>query len=534
MITAINTNQRITDNLVLGSGLAGLMLALKLAKAQKVLVMTKGSLQETNSYYAQGGIASVFDHQDSFEEHSIDTIQAGAGLCHKEVVDKIISKGPKAIADLEDYGVIFTKQETKEQAYHLTKEGGHSKRRVVHAKDATGQAIMTALMERVREEPNITLLEHHVAIDLITTDRYHPDFRENFCLGAYALDAKTDRIITVKAAKTFIATGGHGRLYLYTTNPAGATGDGLAMAWRAGCRIANLEFMQFHPTCLFHPKVKNFLISEALRGEGGILRDKEGHSFMEQYHKDGSLAPRDIVARAIDHELKKSGKAHVFLDITHLGAEKIKKLFPTIYQFCLDLDLDITKQWIPVVPAAHYSCGGIVIDGSGSTSIGRLYALGEAACSGLHGANRLASNSLLEACVLAGSVAEHVLSIKRSLIDVTIPDWDSSDTIPSDEMVILSHMWDEIRRIMWNYVGIVRSDARLQKALTRIETIKRDTDEYYWKYQVNKDLIEVRNLADVAWLTIKCAMRRKESRGIHYNIDYQEAKERYCHDTVLN
>lgn len=521
-----------TEHLIIGSGVAGLMLAIKLAQRQKVIVLTKSSLLESNSYFAQGGIASVLADNDTFEEHYKDTIEAGAGLCHPEVVREIVSQGPKAISDLLQLGVEFTREEGRDN-YHLTREGGHSKRRVVHAKDATGQAIMTALEAKVRSDPNIRVLEQQMAIDLITSDRYAPNFSENRCLGAYVLDIKTESIYKICSEKTYLCTGGHGRLYLYTSNPPGATGDGLAMAWRAGCKVANLEFMQFHPTCLFHPTATTFLISEAVRGEGGIIRNKEGEPFVDRFHPKGSLAPRDIVARAIDYELKRSGENHVYLDVTHLGSEKIKRLFPNIYATCCKLGIDMTVEPIPIVPAAHYCCGGIVIDENGRTSLNGLFALGEVACSGLHGANRLASNSLLEACVLANKVADFSLRNVLQLIDACIPDWDESQTIPSDEQVILSHAWDEIRRVMWNYVGIVRSDARLKRALSRIEAIRQEIDEYYWSYQVNTSLLEVRNLAAVAWLTIRCAMRRKESRGIHYTLDYKEQNPLAAIDTIL-
>ena len=527
-----------TENLVIGTGVAGLMLALKLAKTGKVLVIAKGPFEESNSYWAQGGIASVFSQEDSFEEHCQDTVVAGAGLCHQEVVRTIVESGPKAIRDLLDVGVEFTKLEgaaKHSQDFHLTKEGGHSRRRVLHADYLTGQALMNALVSKAKSDPNITIYEHQFAVDLLTTDKYFPNFSGNYCLGAYVLDLKTQDIYQVRSSKTFLCTGGHGRLYQYTSNPDGATGDGLAMGWRAGCKVANLEFMQFHPTCLFHPEAKTFLISEAVRGEGGILKNVRGEDFTKAYHPKGSLAPRDIVARAIDSELKRSGESRVYLDLRHLGADKIKRLFPNIYKTCLSYGIDATIDMIPVVPAAHYSCGGIVIDSWGRTSVSHLYALGEVACSGLHGANRLASNSLLEACVLADRAMHK--SMEQDLHgyeSCPIPDWDAGATLPPDEQVLLSHTWDEIRRLMWNYVGIVRSERRLQRALARIQTIRQELDTYYWEYKVNDRLLEVRNLAEIAWLTIRCAMSRKESRGIHFIIESKSSiKDTTPKDTII-
>ncbi len=520
--------KQITDHLIIGSGLAGMLLALKIAqgsKGQKVSLITKGPLLESNSFYAQGGIASVLGPGDSFEEHIQDTLKAGAGLCHEERVRQIVEGGPKAISDLIAFGVPFTKEA---QGYHLTQEGGHSQRRVVHAQDATGRAIMESLARAIRHHPRIEVWENRIGIDLITTDRTAPKFLKNRCLGAYVLHSPTQEISQFLAPKTYIATGGHGRLYLYSSNPPGATGDGLAMGYRAGCRVANLEFMQFHPTCLFHPAHTRFLISEALRGEGALIRNKKGELFI----KEGSLAPRDIVARAIDYELKKTGETHVYLDVSPLGEDKLKKLFPNIYTLCRDLGIALDKEGIPVVPAAHYSCGGILIDEDGRTGIQGLFALGEVACSGLHGANRLASNSLLEACVLADRVAAATLIDPQEPMDLDLPPWDEGQAIPSHEQVILSHNWDELRRLMWNYVGIVRSQARLKKALRRIELIREEVDEYYWKYRVNRELLEVRNLVCVAWLTVRCALRRKESRGIHYTLDQPETLARGI-DTIL-
>ncbi|MFK7824857.1 MAG: L-aspartate oxidase [Oligoflexales bacterium] len=527
-----------TENLVIGTGVAGLMVALKLARTSKVLVIAKGSTDQSNSYWAQGGIASVFSQEDSFEEHVQDTLVAGAGLCHQDVVKTIVESGPTAIRDLLEIGVKFTKLEgTNEQSqtYHLTKEGGHSRRRVLHADDLTGEALMKALIIAAKGNPNITIFENQFAVDLLSTDKYFPSFSGNYCLGAYVLDLKTSKIYQVRSSKTFLCTGGHGRLYLYTSNPEGATGDGLAMGWRAGCKVANLEFMQFHPTCLFHPEAKTFLISEAVRGEGGILKNVKGEDFTKTYHPKGSLAPRDIVARAIDSELKRTGEHRVFLDLRHMGAEKIKKLFPNIYKTCLAYSIDAAVDMIPVVPAAHYSCGGLVIDSWGRTSVNHLYAIGEVACSGLHGANRLASNSLLEACVLADRAVQKAVEQGPHGYDSSpIPAWDAGETLPPDEQVLLSHTWDEIRRLMWNYVGIVRSERRLQRAFARIQTIRQELDTYYWEYKVNDRLLEVRNLAEIAWLTIRCAMSRKESRGIHFIIENKNSfKDSLPKDTII-
>ncbi len=510
------------QNLIIGSGIAGLSLALKLAQRQKVLVIAKAALTESNTWFAQGGIASVLDASDSFAKHIEDTLAAGAGLCHPGIVERVVTGGPAAIKGLVDLGVPFSNHEG---ALHLTREGGHSHRRVIHATDVTGRAVTQTLLDAVRRHPNVTVLEHQMAIDLITTDKYAPDFGEGRCLGAYVLDRKTQAIYRVMSRHTFLCTGGHGKIYRYTTNPDLATGDGLAMGWRAGCKVANLEFMQFHPTCLYHPKAKTFLISEAVRGEGGILKDKHGRDFMRDYHPLASLAPRDIVARAIDSELKKSGETNVYLDVRHLGEAAITRQFPNIHATCLSYGIDMTREMIPVVPAAHYSCGGIVVSADGRTSVGGLYALGETACTGLHGANRLASNSLLEALVFAAAVADDALADPvTEPADVPVPDWDVGSAVPQDELVMLTHAWDEIRRLMWNYVGIVRSDARLTRALSRITALREELDSYYWEYQVTDQLLEVRNLALVAWLTVRCAMARKESRGIHFNIDYPEAQ----------
>ena len=513
---------RHADNLVIGSGIAGLSLALKLAKEQQVTVIAKGSLTESNTWYAQGGIATVLDESDSFARHISDTLVAGAGLCHQDIVEMVVTAGPRLIQELVDFGVPFSEEEVG-GSLHLTREGGHSHRRVIHAFDQTGQAVLRTLVDKVRSEPNITVLEDQMAVDLLTTDKYAPDFGRNTCIGAYVLDRKTQQIAAVRSRNTFLCTGGHGKVYLYTSNPDVATGDGLAMGWRAGCKVANLEFMQFHPTCLYNPTAKTFLISEAVRGEGGKLKNRQGVEFMRAYHPLAELAPRDIVARAIDTELKTSGETNVFLDVRHLGEPFLRQHFPHIFATCLKYGIDMSTDMIPVVPAAHYSCGGIVVDSYGRTGIAGLYAFGETACTGLHGANRLASNSLLEALVFADRVATDVLANPATAeLEVQVPAWQSHGSAPADEMVVLAHLWDEIRRLMWNYVGIVRSDKRLKRALSRITALREELDTYYWDYQVTGALLEVRNLATVAALTIRCAMARKESRGIHYTLDYPE------------
>lgn len=526
-----------TDHLVIGTGIAGLMLALKLARHGNVLVIAKGSLEENNTWMAQGGIASVLDDTDSFESHVRDTMNAGAGLCHPGIVRMVVENGPRLIRELIDIGVKFTRRDAATStgsadpgSYHLTREGGHSHRRVIHADDLTGKEVLSALIRACREQPSIRIIENQMAVDLLTSDKFGPARASSFdaprCYGAYVMDRDSRVVYQVRAGRVYLCTGGHGKVYLYTSNPDSATGDGLAMAWRAGCRVANLEFMQFHPTCLFHPKAKTFLISEAVRGEGGILKDASGRSFMESWHPLGSLAPRDIVSRAIDAELKRSGASNVFLDVRHLGEEKLRRLFPNIYQTCLQYGIDMARDMVPVVPAAHYSCGGIIVDDAGRTNVEGLYALGEVACSGLHGANRLASNSLLEALVYADRVATDVGLDHESTESITaafnveIPSWDIGAAVPPDELVVLSHTWDEIRRLMWHYVGIVRSNKRLARALSRISAIRAELDDYYWNYELTGQLLEVRNLALVAWLTVRCAMSRKESRGIHFSLDF--------------
>ena len=524
-----------TDYLIIGAGVAGLSLALKLSRLGRVMLIAKSDLIDSNSWYAQGGIASVLGEEDTFEEHIQDTLVAGAGLCHEEIVSLVVREGPDAIQELIDLGVQFDKEKDGDEQFHLTREGGHSRRRVIHAKDLTGKEVISSLLHAVRSAEAITILENHIAIDLLTTDKYQPDFSRNSCLGAFALDKITGAIHQIRSRATFLCTGGHGRLYQFTSNPMGSTGDGLAMAWRAGCRVANLEFMQFHPTCLFHPGARSFLISEAVRGEGAILKNRKGEEFMDSYHPLKSLAPRDVVARAIDFELKKSGEPHVYLDASAIGAANIREHFPNIYKTCMNFGIDMTRDMIPVVPAAHYSCGGVVVDRWGRTGIHQLFALGEVAGTGLHGANRLASNSLLEALVFADRAYRYVAKeLVEDLREIQVPPWNFGHSVTPDEFVVLSQNWDEIRRLMWNYVGIVRTQRRLTRALDRITIIRNELNRYYWDYRITEKFLEVRNLADVAWLAIRSALSRKESRGIHFNLDYPETyPAAFARDTII-
>ena len=510
--------------LIIGSGGAGLTLALKLAEQNtSVAVLSKFALTSSSTYYAQGGISAVFDAEDSIESHIEDTLDAGAGLCNPDIVRLTVTQGKNSIEWLRAQGVVFTEEENAsgETQLHLNREGGHSHRRVVHSDDATGKAVSLSLIERAQQHPNIELLDHHNVVELITAAI--DDARGKRIIGAYVLDTLENKVKTLAAKIVVLASGGANMAYVYSTNPHSSTGDGIALAWRAGCRISNMEFMQFHPTCLYHPEARTFLISEALRGEGGKLVLKDGSSFMEKFDARGELAPRDIVARAIDHEMKKRGIDCVYLDISHKPADFIREHFPTIYQQCLDYGIDITKQPIPVVPAAHYTCGGVLTDDYARTDITNLYAVGEVACTGLHGANRMASNSLLECLVFADRACTDILQKLPTIASLPpIPDWDESKVIDSDEEVVVAHNWNELRHFMWDYVGIVRTDKRLNRALSRVELLKKEISEYYSHFRVTSDLLELRNLVIVAELIIRCAQQRKESRGLHYTLDYPE------------
>ncbi|WP_417761268.1 L-aspartate oxidase [Shewanella sp.] len=515
-----------TDVLIIGSGAAGLTLALHLATRCKVTVLSKGPLNEGSTYYAQGGIASVFDAEDTIESHVADTLVAGAGLCDETAVTFTAENAKAAMQWLIECGVAFDKDElpdgsVDEEHYHLTREGGHSHRRILHAADATGKEVQTTLQQLAKQHPNINVLERYNAVDLITTRKL--GHSGNRVLGAYVWNRAQERVETIQARFVALSTGGSSKVYQYTSNPDVSSGDGIAMAWRAGCRVANMEFNQFHPTCLYHAEARNFLLTEALRGEGAYLLRPDGTRFMPEYDERAELAPRDIVARAIDHQMKKLGADCVYLDISHKNSDFIKKHFPTIYQRCLTLGIDITQQPIPVVPAAHYTCGGVMTDLHGQTDLNGLYAIGEVAYTGLHGANRLASNSLLECLVFARAAAEDIDSqLPKKLSLVEIPAWDESQVTNSDEEVVIAHNWHELRLFMWDYVGIVRSNKRLERALRRVTMLQQEIDEYYSNFRVSNNLLELRNLVQVAELIIRCAMSRHESRGLHYNIDYPQ------------
>jgi L-aspartate oxidase len=540
-----------TDFLIIGSGVAGLTFALKVAEFGNVALVTKKGIMDSTTTLAQGGIASVFSKFDSFDLHIQDTLVSGDDLCNRDVVEMVVKNGPDRIRELIGLGVNFNFKE-KERSdseslpfdtdFDLGLEGGHSEKRIVHAHDTTGMELKRVLVTHVKNHDRIMLFENHIAVDLITISTRMKrglvtTTHEDYCCGAYVLDRPTNKVKTFCAKITLLATGGAGKVYLYTSNPDIATGDGIAMGYRAGATVANLEFVQFHPTCLYHPDAKNFLISEAVRGEGAILIDSSGNAFMEEYDSQKDLACRDVVARAIDAELKKSGDDSVFLDVSHENTDFIKERFPNLYEKCLNFGFDMTKEPIPVVPAAHYMCGGIATDMFGRTDLHRLYAIGETACTGLHGANRLASNSLIEALVYSHTAAKQAVEDIDVLDFSSTPDpplWDEVGTTDSDEVIMVSHNWDEIRRFMWNYVGIVRSDKRLARAKRRIEIIQKEINEYYWNFKVSADLVELRNIAIVADLIIKCASHRKESRGLHYNIEYPYRDDaRWQKDTII-
>jgi len=517
------------DVLIIGSGAAGLTLGLSLPEHLRVAIVSKDSMDAGSTRWAQGGVAAVLDEEDSVEAHVADTLTAGAGLCNEAAVRFTVGNSTEAIRWLIDLGVPFTKD--GEDQFHLTREGGHSARRIIHAADATGHAISDTLLQKAEARENLTLLHNYIAVDLITGDKL--GLKHHACIGGYFLNKKTGEVDAVTAKATALATGGASKVYLYTSNPDGASGDGIAMAWRAGCRVANMEFNQFHPTCLYHPQAGSFLITEAVRGEGGKLLLPDGRRFMDKFDERAELAPRDIVARAIDHEMKRLGADCLFLDISHKPSEFIREHFPTIYERCLQLGIDITKDPIPVVPAAHYTCGGVITDNAGRTDIDRLYAIGETACTGLHGANRLASNSLLECLVYARAAAADIeAQIAQVPSPEPVPHWDSSQVTDSDEDVVISHNWDELRRFMWDYVGIVRTTKRLVRAKHRVKLLRQEIQEFYSNHKVTNDLLELRNLVDVADVIIRSALMRKESRGLHYSRDYPQALPR-AFDTVL-
>ncbi len=514
------------DVLIIGSGLAGQSAALRLAEHCDVALISKRGIEDSASGWAQGGIAAVLDSRDSIEAHIQDTLIAGAWLNDGPATRFVVENGRNAIQWLIEQGVPFTKDDA---GYHLTREGGHSARRVIHVADATGLAVQDTLTKKVRNHPRIRIFEDHIAIDLITGEKLGTG--ENRCFGAYVLNSRSGEVITMGAPHTLLATGGAGKVYLYTTNPDTSTGDGIAMAYRAGCRVANMEFIQFHPTCLYHPNAKSFLISEAVRGEGGLLCLPDGTRFMPEHDERGELAPRDIVARAIDFEMKKRGLDCVYLDISHKGEDFIREHFPNIYARCLELGIDITREPIPVVPAAHYTCGGVVSDLKGRTDVPGLYVAGEASCTGLHGANRLASNSLLECLVFSEAAVKDILG-NRNVIMPALPQWDESRVTDADEEVVISHNWDELRRFMWDYVGIVRTSKRLKRARHRIALLMREIDEFYANFRVSHDLIELRNLVVTADLIVRCAQQRKESRGLHFSPDYPDLLKK-ARNTVL-
>ncbi len=522
------------DHIVVGSGIAGLTYALKAADTGRVAVVTKRARAATNTAWAQGGVACVTSPEDSFDLHVQDTLDAGAGLCSREIVELVVREGPERIRELMELGMSFDLRERPDGLTELDlgREGGHSKRRILHAHDFTGLEIENTLLRAVEAHPGITVLEDHMAVDLITTGKlgYATDDR---VVGLYVLDERAGRVVTLRCDRIVLASGGCGKVYLYTTNPDIASGDGVAMAWRAGAAVSNMEFIQFHPTCLFHPEAKSFLISEAVRGEGGVLVDGAGRPFMDRYHPLKSLAPRDIVARAIDAEMKRTGAKCVFLDITQKPREFLRERFPKIFETCAALGIDISRQPIPVVPAAHYQCGGVRTNEHGETTLRGLFAIGEVACTGLHGANRLASNSLLEALVFAHRAFLKATRNPREPDEIALPEWRPGSVTDVDELVVIYHNWDEIRRLMWDYVGIVRTDKRLQRAATRLRNLQKEVQEFYWNFRVTTDLLELRNLVTVAALIVDCALSRKESRGLHYTLDYPETGGLFVRDTVM-
>jgi L-aspartate oxidase len=547
MVNSNESTYEDSDILIIGSGAAGLTLALRCAEFAQVAVISKGDLQEGATFYAQGGIAAVLDDQDSVQDHVTDTLTAGVGLCHKDMVEFVVSSSTECVKWLVDQGVPFTTKDKADPAsdvntetslspddltsLHLTKEGGHSHRRIIHATDATGKAVFTALQNKALNHENIQLFENHIAVDLLTRNKL--GLPNQACIGAYIMDSETRKVRLFRAKFVILATGGASKAYLYTTNPDGASGDGIAMAWRAGCRVANMEFNQFHPTCLFHPHAKSFLITEALRGEGAYLELEDGERFMQRFDERLELAPRDIVARAIDHEMKRLGCDCVYLNITHKPSDFILTHFPTIYDRCLNFGIDICKQRIPVVPAAHYTCGGVMVNRQGETDIPNLYAIGETSFTGLHGANRMASNSLLECFVLAFSASRQIEEkiINTELSAVGLP-WDESSVNRSQDEILIAHNWDELRRFMWDFVGIVRTDRRLHRAKQRIQVLELEIQEYYKRHIISTDLLELRNLILVSKLVIDSALARKESRGLHFTLDYPELSDE-PRDTVL-
>ena len=520
--------QHSSDVLVIGSGAAGLSLALRLADTHRIALISKGELASGCTLWAQGGIAAVVDPEDSVASHVSDTLDAGAGLCHRPVVQHTVERSAACIDWLVEQGVEFTREQRPDAGarFHLTREGGHSHRRILHTDDATGWAIENTLSQRAAAHPNIEVFPDHIAVDLIT------GYKQEGCLGAYVLDRASGRVRVFRAAQVVLATGGASKVYLYTSNPDSASGDGIAMGWRAGCRAANLEFNQFHPTCLYHPEARTFLITEVVRGEGGRLLLPDGSRFMDRFDPRGELAPRDIVARAIDHEMKRLGADCLYLDISHQPADFITARFPTVYSRLLELGIDMTRQAIPVVPAAHYTCGGLMTDLNGQTDVPGLYAIGEVAFTGLHGANRMASNSLLECLVFAEAAAADIAGRADKVPAHALPEWDESRVTDSDEEVVVAHNWDELRRFMWDYVGIVRTDKRLRRAKSRVDLLLREIHEYYGNFRVTGDLLELRNLATVADLIIRSALLRKESRGLHYTLDYPDQQDP-PEDTVL-